>query len=67
LTGTYRRTLTLNSERFALIDVRTDSTWFRGAPVLEHVKGQNVAAVVGGEGDFLVDRDQARSGPVKPT
>jgi hypothetical protein len=48
--GTYRRMLTLNSGRFALIERARDFSLVPWRPVLERVKGQNVVGVVGGEG-----------------
>ena len=50
LTGTYRRTLTLNSGRFALIERTHDFSLVPWRPVLERAKGQSVSRVVGGEG-----------------
>jgi len=50
LTGTYRRTLTLNSGRFALIERAHDFSLVPWRPVLERAKGQSVTGVVGGEG-----------------
>ena len=50
ITGTYRRMLTLNSGRFALIERARDFSLVPWRPVLERVKGQNVVGVVGGEG-----------------
>ena len=50
LTGTYRRTLTLNSGRFALIERTNDFSLVPWRPVLERAKGQSVTGVVGGEG-----------------
>ncbi|KRR29135.1 relaxase/mobilization nuclease RlxS [Bradyrhizobium retamae] len=48
--GTYRRTLTLNSGRFALIERARDFSLVPWRPVLERAKGQAVTGVVGGEG-----------------
>jgi type IV secretory pathway VirD2 relaxase len=50
LTGTYRRMLTLNSGRFALIERTHDFSLVPWRPVLERAKGQSVSGVVGGEG-----------------
>jgi type IV secretory pathway VirD2 relaxase len=50
LTGTYRRTLTLNSGRFALIERAQEFSLVPWRPVLERAKGQSVIGVVGGEG-----------------
>ncbi|QHO79362.1 conjugal transfer protein TraI [Bradyrhizobium sp. CCBAU 051011] len=50
LTGTYRRTLTLNSGRFALIERAHDFSLVPWRPVLERAKGQVVTGAVGGEG-----------------
>jgi len=50
LTGTYRRTLTLNSGRFALIERAQEFSLVPWRPVLERAKGQGVTGVVGGEG-----------------
>jgi hypothetical protein len=50
LTGTYRRTLTLNSGRFALIERAQEFSLVPWRPVLERAKGQSVTGVVGGEG-----------------
>lgn len=50
LSGTYRRTLTLNSGRFALIERARDFVLVPWRPVLERAKGQSVTGVVGGEG-----------------
>ena len=50
LTGTYRRTLTLNSGRFALIERAQEFSLVPWRPVLERAKGQAVTGVVGGEG-----------------
>jgi type IV secretory pathway VirD2 relaxase len=50
ITGTYRRMLTLNSGRFALIERARDFSLVPWRPVLERVKGQNVVGAVGGEG-----------------
>ena len=48
--GTYRRMLTLNSGRFALIERAHDFTLVPWRPVLERAKGQSVTGIVGGEG-----------------
>jgi hypothetical protein len=48
--GTYRRMLTLNSGRFALIERARDFSLVPWRPVLERAKGQAVTGVVGGEG-----------------
>lgn len=50
ITGTYRRMLTLNSGRFALIERARDFSLVPWRPVLERAKGQAVAGIVGGEG-----------------
>lgn len=50
LTGTYRRMLTLNSGRFALIERAHDFSLVPWRPGLERAKGQSVTGVVGGEG-----------------
>jgi hypothetical protein len=50
LNGTYRRMLTLNSGRFALIERAHDFALVPWRPVLERAKGQNVTGIVGGEG-----------------
>lgn len=50
LTGTYRRMLTLNSGRFALIERTQDFSLVPWRPVLERAKGKGVTGVVGGEG-----------------
>lgn len=50
LTGTFRRTLALNSGRFALIERTHDFSLVPWRPVLERAKGQSVIGVVGGEG-----------------
>ncbi|WP_315833496.1 relaxase/mobilization nuclease RlxS [Bradyrhizobium prioriisuperbiae] len=50
LTGTYRRTLTLNSGRFALIEGAQEFSLVPWRPVLERAKGQSVTGIVGGEG-----------------
>jgi type IV secretory pathway VirD2 relaxase len=50
ITGTYRRMLTLNSGRFALIERAHDFSLVPWRPVLERAKGQAVTGVVGGEG-----------------
>jgi type IV secretory pathway VirD2 relaxase len=48
--GTYRRMLTLSSDRFALIERAQDFTLVPWRPVLERAKGQIVSGIVGGEG-----------------
>jgi type IV secretory pathway VirD2 relaxase len=50
LSGTYRRMLTLNSGRFALIERAHDFSLVPWRPVLERAKGQSVTGIVGGEG-----------------
>jgi type IV secretory pathway VirD2 relaxase len=50
LTGTYRRSLTLSSGRFALIERAQEFSLVPWRPVLERAKGQSVTGVVGGEG-----------------
>ncbi|MEH2609622.1 relaxase/mobilization nuclease RlxS [Bradyrhizobium sp. AZCC 1693] len=50
IAGTYRRMLTLNSGRFALIERARDFSLVPWRPVLERAKGQAVTGVVGGEG-----------------
>lgn len=50
VTGTYRRMLTLNSGRFALIERAHDFSLVPWRAVLERAKGQSVIGVVGGEG-----------------
>jgi type IV secretory pathway VirD2 relaxase len=50
LTGIYRRTLTLNSGRFALIERAHEFSLVPWRPVLERAKGQTVTGAVGGEG-----------------
>jgi hypothetical protein len=50
ITGTYRRMLTLNSGRFALIERARDFSLVPWRPVLERAKGQVVTGVVGGDG-----------------
>lgn len=50
LTGTYRRTLTLNSGRFALIERAQEFSLVPWRPVLERAKGQSVTGILGGEG-----------------
>lgn len=50
LEGTYRRMLTLNSGRFALIERSHDFVLVPWRPVLERAKGQLVVGAVGGEG-----------------
>jgi type IV secretory pathway VirD2 relaxase len=50
LNGTYRRMLTLNSGRFALIERAHDFALVPWRPVLERARGQVVSGSVGGEG-----------------
>lgn len=50
LTGVYRRMLTLNSGRFALIERSHDFALVPWRPVLERARGQTVTGSVGGEG-----------------
>jgi hypothetical protein len=50
LSGTYRRILTLNSGRFALIERAHDFSLVPWRPVLERAKGESVSGVEGGEG-----------------
>jgi len=50
ITGTYRRMLTFNSGRFALIERARDFSLVPWRPVLERAKGQAVTGVAGGEG-----------------
>jgi type IV secretory pathway VirD2 relaxase len=50
LEGTYRRMLTLNSGRFALIERRHDFVLVPWRPVLERAKEQPVVGTIGGEG-----------------
>jgi hypothetical protein len=50
LTGVYRRMLTLNRGRFALIERSRDFALVPWRPVLERARGQVVAGSVGGEG-----------------
>jgi hypothetical protein len=50
LTGVYRRMLTLNSGRYALIERSHDFALVPWRPVLERVRGQMVTGSVGGEG-----------------
>jgi len=50
LTGVYRRMLTLNSGRFALIERSHDFALVPWRPVLERARGQVVTGSVGGEG-----------------
>lgn len=50
LTGVYRRMLTLNSGRYALIERSHDFTLVPWRPVLERARGQLVTGSVGGEG-----------------
>ncbi|KRR13311.1 conjugal transfer protein TraI [Bradyrhizobium jicamae] len=49
LTGVYRRMLTLNSGRFAVIERSRDFALVPWRPVLERARGQLVAGSVGGE------------------
>jgi type IV secretory pathway VirD2 relaxase len=49
-TGIYRRMLTLNSGRFALIERSHDFVLVPWRPVLERARGQMVTGSVGGEG-----------------
>jgi hypothetical protein len=48
--GVYRRMLTLNSGRFALIEGTRDFALVPWRPVLDRVRGQLVSGTVGGEG-----------------
>lgn len=50
ISGVYRRMLTLNSGRFALIERSHDFALVPWRPVLERVRGQMVTGTVGGEG-----------------
>ncbi|MCP3407620.1 relaxase/mobilization nuclease RlxS [Bradyrhizobium sp. CCGB01] len=50
LTGVYRRMLTLNSGRFALIERSHDFALVPWRPVLERARGQLVTGSLGGEG-----------------
>jgi uncharacterized protein DUF3363 len=50
LTGVYRRTLTLTSGRYALIERSHDFALVPWRPVLERARGQMVTGSVGGEG-----------------
>jgi hypothetical protein len=50
LTGVYRRMLTLNSGRFALIERSHDFALVPWRPVLEKARGQMVTGSMGGEG-----------------
>jgi Protein of unknown function (DUF3363) len=50
LTGIYRRMLTLNCGRFALIERSHDFALVCWRPVLERAPGQMVTGSVGGEG-----------------
>jgi hypothetical protein len=50
LTGVYRRMLTLNSGRFALIERTHDFALVPWRPMLERARGQMVTGSVGGEG-----------------
>jgi type IV secretory pathway VirD2 relaxase len=50
LIGVYRRMLTLNSGRYALIERSHDFALVPWRPVLERVRGQMVTGSVGGEG-----------------
>jgi len=63
LSGTYRRTLTLNSGRFALIERAQAFSLVPWRPVLERAKGQGVTGIVGGEGiswSVGIKRDMGR-------
>ena len=50
LTGRYKRMLTLNSGRYALIERSHDFALVPWRPVLERARGQMVTGSVGGEG-----------------
>ncbi|WP_027554900.1 relaxase/mobilization nuclease RlxS [Bradyrhizobium sp. Cp5.3] len=50
LTGVYRRMLTLNSGRYALVERSHDFALVPWRPVLERARGQMVTGSVGGEG-----------------
>nr|WP_256469291.1 DUF3363 domain-containing protein [Bradyrhizobium sp. 141] len=50
LTGVYRRMLTLNSGRYALVERSRDFALVPWRPVLERARGQLVTGSVGGEG-----------------
>jgi Protein of unknown function (DUF3363) len=50
VTGVYRRMLTLNSGRYALIERSRDFALVPWRPVLERARGQMVTGSVGGEG-----------------
>jgi hypothetical protein len=50
LTGVYKRTLTLNSGRYALIELSHDFALVPWRPVLERARGQTVTGSDGGEG-----------------
>lgn len=50
VTGVYRRMLTLNSGRFAVIERSHDFALVPWRPILEHARGQLVTGNVGGEG-----------------
>ncbi|MHC2463319.1 relaxase/mobilization nuclease RlxS [Bradyrhizobium embrapense] len=50
ISGIYRRSLTLNSGRFALIERSHDFVLVPWRPVLERARGQLVTGIVGGEG-----------------
>jgi len=50
VSGSYRRMLTLNSGRFALIERSREFTLVPWRPVLERARGQLVSGQVGGEG-----------------
>ena len=50
VSGTYRRMLTLNSGRFALIERAHDFVLVPWRPVLERAKGQSITGIGGGEG-----------------
>jgi hypothetical protein len=48
--GIYRRSVSLTSGRFAIIERAQDFTLVPWRPVLERAKGQSVSGIVGGEG-----------------
>ncbi|MCC8951822.1 DUF3363 domain-containing protein, partial [Bradyrhizobium sp. Arg62] len=50
VSGVYRRMLTLNSGRFALIERSREFVLVPWRPVLERVRGQSVSGQVGGQG-----------------
>jgi len=50
LSGVYRRVLTLNSGRYAVIERSHDLALVPWRPVLERARGQMVTGSVGGEG-----------------